>query len=143
MMDRILYFAYGHNTNMQDMHKRCPAASAIGRAKVADYHLVFKKYLDIKHSPGDSVQGLLWKLPVKEIDNLDFNEDYGRHYTHDIVTVTYNGREYKALTYTALDGRWERLRPHQKHYISIVKQGYEHIGLPINQLKDAVYQNND
>jgi Gamma-glutamyl cyclotransferase, AIG2-like len=137
-MDRILYFAYGHNTNTEHVANRCHDAKVIGKATVQHHRLVMKKYLDIITDQTSSVTGLLWSMPVMDIDNLDYSEDYGKHYHHKIVQVDYAGERYMALTYTQIKGTWQSGKPDQKHYIDRVTKGYQENHLPMQQLKNAV-----
>ena len=67
-----LYFAYGSNMNRAGMARRCPAARAIGQAKLDDYHFFIgiDGWARVKPSLGDSVHGVLWGLTPRDIAAL-------------------------------------------------------------------------
>jgi gamma-glutamylcyclotransferase (GGCT)/AIG2-like uncharacterized protein YtfP len=141
-MDRILYFAYGHNTNTEHVANRCPDAKVIGKATVQHHRLVMNKYLDMVTDQDSSVTGLLWSMPVMDIDNLDYSEDYGKHYNHSVVTVDFAGKRYMALTYTQIKGAWRYGRKPHNQYVDHVAQGYEQNHLPLQQLEKALSHTN-
>ena len=40
-MEKLLYFAYGSNMNLDQMAFRCPDAEVVGVVRVDDYRLTF------------------------------------------------------------------------------------------------------
>jgi cation transport regulator ChaC len=137
-MDYILYFAYGHNTDTHSMHHRAPGSKPLGVAVAPNYRMILRKFCDLMTSDGDKTYGVLYALPVSDIQNLDYDEDYHNHYDHTVLFVEYHGKLYKALTYTMTPGFREN-NSTEKEYISAVRQGYRTSGLPMSQLTHAIH----
>ena len=57
-----LYFAYGMNTNQEEMAYRCPSAVPMGRAILPGYRLEFKSFATIVSDPKETVEGVLWTI---------------------------------------------------------------------------------
>jgi len=58
-MKTKLYFAYGMNTNKDEMSYRCPKAIALGKAVLPGYRFEFKSFATIIPSPKEQVEGVL------------------------------------------------------------------------------------
>jgi gamma-glutamylcyclotransferase (GGCT)/AIG2-like uncharacterized protein YtfP len=129
-----LYFAYGMNTNVEQMSVRCPTAVPMGKAILPDYRLEFKSYATIVPSPGDTVEGVLWTITPADEVSLDLLEGYPEFYSKKHVTVR-QGIDYIAMTYI-MNHREHGHAPSEGYY-SMVSEGYQRFGLNQHQLLDA------
>ena len=133
-----LYFAYGMNTNRDEMAYRCPTAKPIGAAILDDYRLEFKSFATIvpsTDSAWDHVQGVLWNITESDEAALDILEGYPEFYQKIQVVVTRNGMEYIAMTYI-MNPREHGFSPSDGYY-GMVSEGYQQFGLNQKQLLDA------
>jgi gamma-glutamylcyclotransferase len=130
-----LYFAYGMNTNRDEMAYRCPGARALGRAVLPGYRLEFKSFATIVPDPKESVEGVLWTITESDESALDILEGYPEFYDKKTVSVEHNGQSYIAMTYI-MGPREQGYAPSDGYY-SMVSEGYQSFGLSQQQLLDA------
>jgi gamma-glutamylcyclotransferase (GGCT)/AIG2-like uncharacterized protein YtfP len=130
-----LYFAYGMNTNKEEMAYRCPNARAMGRAILSGYRLEFKSFATIVFSPKESVDGVLWTITDSDESALDMLEGYPEFYDKKIVSVEHDNQSYIAMTYI-MSPREQGYAPSDDYY-SMVSEGYQTFGLSQQQLLDA------
>ena len=130
-----LYFAYGMNTNRDEMSYRCPGARALGRAILPGYRLEFKSFATIVPRPKESVEGVLWTITETDESALDVLEGYPEFYDKKTVSVEHDNQSYIAMTYTM--GPREQGRAPSDGYYSMVSEGYQSFGLSQTQLLDA------
>ena len=55
MKKEMIYIAYGSNMNMEQMKRRCPKATPIGKSMLKDYKLEFRGVANIIECPGENV----------------------------------------------------------------------------------------
>jgi gamma-glutamylcyclotransferase len=134
-MKTKLYFAYGMNTNREEMAHRCPDARALGRAILSGYRLEFKSFATIVPSPKESVEGVLWTITDSDESALDMLEGYPEFYDKKTVSVEHSGQSYIAMTYI-MNPREHGYGPSDGYY-SMVSEGYRAFGLSQKQLSDA------
>ena len=117
-----LYFAYGMNTNQEQMSLRCPGAKPLGRAVLSGYRFEFKT--------------------ITETDEfaLDMLEGYPEFYNKKIVSVDHKDQSYIAMTY--IMSPREQSYPPTDGYYSMVSEGYQQFGLSQNQLLEARSRSN-
>jgi gamma-glutamylcyclotransferase (GGCT)/AIG2-like uncharacterized protein YtfP len=130
-----LYFAYGMNTNKEEMAYRCPSAVALGKAILPGYRLEFKSFATIVPNPKESVEGVLWTITESDESALDMLEGYPEFYDKKTVSVEHNGQSYIAMTY--IMGPREQGYAPSSGYYSMVSEGYQTFGLNQSQLLDA------
>ena len=130
-----LYFAYGMNTNKEEMAYRCPGAMPMGRAILPGYRLEFKSFATIVPSPKESVEGVLWTITNSDESALDMLEGYPEFYDKKTVLVEYTNQSYIAMTY--IMGPREHGYGPSEGYYSMVSEGYQSFGLNQRQLLDA------
>ena len=130
-----LYFAYGMNTNRDEMAGRCPNARALGKALLPDYRFEFKSFATIVPSPKETVEGVLWTITETDESALDILEGYPEFYDKKTVSVEHNGQSYIAMTY--IMGLREQGYAPSNSYYSMVSEGYQTFGLSQQQLLDA------
>lgn len=134
--ERIPYFSYGHNTNIDEMKQRIPEAKILGPADLPNYRFEMQHTSTIRPSMDDVVHGVLWEIPVEKLDDLDWDEAYHQHYKHEVVTVLFHGKPYRALTYVMLK-KYHSTRLPTRQYLDWIAQGYRDNGIPLSQLIDA------
>jgi len=130
-----LYFAYGMNTNREEMSYRCPGAKALGAAQLAGYRLEFKNYATIVPSVKDSVEGVLWYITESDESALDMLEGYPEFYQKITVAVTQNDIKHIAMTYI-MPPREQGHAPSDSYY-SMISEGYQQFGISQRQLLEA------
>jgi gamma-glutamylcyclotransferase len=130
-----LYFAYGMNTNKDEMAYRCPGAVPIGKAILPGYRLEFKSFATIVPSSKEQVEGVLWTITDSDESALDMLEGYPEFYDKKSVSVEHNGQSYIAMTYI-MGPREQGYAPSDGYY-SMVSEGYQTFGLSQHQLLDA------
>jgi gamma-glutamylcyclotransferase (GGCT)/AIG2-like uncharacterized protein YtfP len=138
-MKTKLYFAYGMNTNKDEMAYRCPTAIPMGRAILPGYRFEFKSFATIVPSPKETVEGVLWTITDTDEAALDILEGYPEFYNKKHVTVR-QGIDYIAMTY--IMGPREQNYPPSDGYYSMVSEGYQQFGLNQRQLLDAKTRSN-
>jgi gamma-glutamylcyclotransferase len=134
-MKTKLYFAYGMNTNTEEMAYRCPDARALGRAVLPGYRLEFKSFATIVPSPKETVEGVLWTITDTDESALDVLEGYPEFYDKKTVSVEHDNQSYIATTY--IMGPREKGHAPSDGYYSMVSEGYQTFGLSQQQLLDA------
>ena len=130
-----LYFAYGMNTNKEEMAYRCPGARALGKAVLPGYRFEFKSFATIVPSPKESVEGVLWTITQSDESALDMLEGYPEFYDKKSVSVEHDNQSYIAMTYI-MGPREQGYAPSDGYY-SMVSEGYQTFGLSQQQLLDA------
>ena len=126
------YFAYGMNTNLDEMAARCPGAVCLGPAWINDYALVFRYCADIEPAAGNWCDGVLWEITEDNLAALDQMEGYPYHYTRFSVMVHTDRGSDTALVYQMTDQSYEQ--PPSGHYFRMVAEGYVQNSVPTDQL---------
>jgi len=134
-MKNKLYFAYGMNTNKEEMAYRCPGARALGKAILLGYRLEFKSFATIVLSTNSSVEGVLWTITNSDESALDVLEGYPEFYDKKTVSVEHQNQPYIAMTY--IMGPREQGHAPSDGYYSMVSEGYQQFGLSQKQLLEA------
>jgi len=128
----LKYFAYGMNTNLDEMAARCPGAVCLGPAWINDYALVFRYFADIEPAAGGWCDGVLWEITDDNLSALDRLEGYPWHYTRFTVVVHTDRGSDTALVYQMTDQSYEQ--PPSGHYYNMVAEGYVQNSVPTDQL---------
>jgi gamma-glutamylcyclotransferase (GGCT)/AIG2-like uncharacterized protein YtfP len=137
MAENILYFSYGHNTNIGEMLKRIPEAKLLGRASVHGYKFSLEHFSNIQPDKNSSIEGVLYSIPKNVVPTLDFLEDHRTHYKHITLPVNYGGKIVKAYAYQMFSNYQDKKLPTRK-YINFIAQGYRQNKIPLNQLTAAL-----
>ena len=138
-MKTKLYFAYGMNTNKDEMAYRCPGAVALGQAILPGYRFEFKSFATIVPDTDSQVEGVLWTITDVDETALDILEGYPEFYDKRHVTVQ-QGIDYIAMTYI-MNPREHGFGPSDGYY-GMVSQGYQQFGLSQQQLLEARSRSN-
>lgn len=132
----MLMFAYGLNTNPQEMGRRCPAAKSLGHARLINHSFRFAQHADVEPQSDSFVDGVLWEITEDCLRALDQLEGYPVYYNRVVSSVVHKTRTYHALVY--------RMQPGQPDseptcgYYNLIKQGYLAHGVPTEQLENNV-----
>jgi len=135
--EHIPYFSYGHNTNIEEMYKRVPNAQLLGHADLHDWKFVLDRVSNIVPAEGHTVHGVLWIIPIQDLDKLDWAEAYHSNYRHQIVPVEYRGKITKALSYVLMK-KYHTDQPPTRQYVDYVATGYRENNIPMSQLITAL-----
>jgi gamma-glutamylcyclotransferase (GGCT)/AIG2-like uncharacterized protein YtfP len=135
-MKTQLYFAYGMNTNVDGMARRCPGAVSHGRACLLDHVFRFAGPADVVKCPDSFVDGVLWTITDDCLKSLDLLEGYPYYYNRNYRSVWHEGRIVQALTYYMQPGHLDS--PPSDGYFDMVLEGYLEHGVPTEQLYNAV-----
>jgi gamma-glutamylcyclotransferase (GGCT)/AIG2-like uncharacterized protein YtfP len=138
-MKTKLYFAYGMNTNRDEMAYRCPTAVPMGKAVLPGYRFEFKSFATIVPDTDSSVEGVLWTITDRDEQALDVLEGYPEFYDKRHVTVQ-QGIDYIAMTY--IMSPREQNYPPSDGYYRMVSEGYQQFGLSQQQLLEARSRSN-
>ena len=130
------YFAYGMNTNLAEMERRCPTAVSLGAAWIEDYEFVFRTHADIEESPGSICYGVLWDISKADLKALDMLEGYPYYYTRFRVRVNLGDHFVYALTYQMNDQTY--IQEPGRGYLEMVTEGYQQNAVPTNQIDRAI-----
>jgi gamma-glutamylcyclotransferase (GGCT)/AIG2-like uncharacterized protein YtfP len=140
------YFAYGMNTNIGGMKRRCPAAISMGSAALYDYDFRFATHADVVYKQGHKTVGVLWELTdacLRSLDGLEScyfdkngNPDPTSYYNRKIVQVLHNNKTYDAWVYYMTPGIAEA--PPADSYWNCLMEGYKEHNVSRKQLHRAI-----
>ena len=133
---QYLMFAYGMNTNRDEMAYRCPDAHSLGHARLIDHAFRFATHADVVPCAGSYVDGVLWRITDQDLDRLDQLEGYPTYYGRDRVRVSQGSRIFLAVCYSMQPGRADS--PPSNSYINMVLEGYAQHQVPTEQLWNSV-----
>lgn len=128
----IYYFAYGMNTNLEQMAYRCPQAQLVGAATLDGHRFRFAGCADIVEDEHNYVDGVLWYITRDCLAALDQLEGYPRFYNSKEVLVVCNGQEYRAEVYYMNAGQEDGLPTNS--YLDMVTEGYTDNNVPLDQV---------
>lgn len=128
------YFAYGMNTNEEQMRLRCRDALALGHAVLPKHRFDFKCHATVTPNKNDCVNGVLWLITEQDEDALDILEGYPRYYLKKVVKVKFQNQIITAMTYYIPN---DSLFPPGDSYYNLVSEGYKKFGVPVQQLSVA------
>lgn len=132
----ILYFAYGANTNLGSMERRCPAARPLCALRLKDYKLMFRGVADVVPAKGAEVFGALWRITPACERALDRFEGFPRLYTKSYASAVIGGVEVDVMFYV-MNGSTDHVPP-SHYYEATLREGYADFDLPAAQLDDAI-----
>ena len=134
------YLAYGMNTNFTEMANRCPNAENLGTVILHDYKLAFRTHCDVVQEDYATVECVLWHISEACEYQLDLLEGYPTYYDKSEVEVIHNGKPVKAMVYYMTNTEWSHgLALPSQHYLDCVCEGYLENGVPLNQVRQALY----
>ena len=131
-----LMFAYGMNTNLYGMAKRCPKAVSLGYARLLEHKFRFAGPADVIRHPGSMVHGVLWDITPECLKSLDSLEGFPHFYNREWREVEYYGERFDALVYFMQPGHQESSP--SRGYYKCLQEGYHAHGVPTKQIKRAI-----
>lgn len=136
------YFAYGSCMCPVDLKRTMGENThsyVVGSATLKGYRLGFYcrssrrncGVLDVVKDPTASVEGVLYRLPMRLSDRLDEREEvHLGGYRHEMVNISCNGQMYTGVrTYVVVNKLSEELAPND-WYFNVVLRGALTCGLP-------------
>ena len=131
------YFAYGMNTNIDEMNRRCPNAQDMGVGYLQDYKMVFKYHADMVPVEGYCAPGVLWWITPECLEALDILEGFPTYYLRKTVTVTTEtGESVDALMYYMAEN--DHPSEPSNSYYDMVLRGYDSHGISEKYLIDGL-----
>ena len=124
------------NTNTQGMAQRCPAAVALGRARLIGHQFRFSGPADVQVNRFSSVDGVLWDITEDCLKSLDALEGYPYYYNRKWAAVEFRHNDCEALVYFMQPGN--KNSPPSSGYFATVLEGYEEFAVPTQQLWENV-----
>ncbi len=131
----MLYFAYGMNTNPNEMAHRCPGAVSMGRAQLLNHSFRFAQHADIEPCDESFVDGVLWQINEDHLKSLDLLEGYPHYYDRVVASVVHQARTYHVLVYRMQPGR--KNYPPTLGYYTLIQEGYRAHDVPTDQLEHS------
>jgi gamma-glutamylcyclotransferase (GGCT)/AIG2-like uncharacterized protein YtfP len=130
------YFAYGCNTNTNEMHARCPNAVLMGTARLEGYKFEFANHATIKRSNPDVTEGTIWKITEACEQSLDMLEGYPKYYSKLSVVIRQHNEYAPAMVYIMNPELYKAEKPTTGYFITLA-EGYAENNIPLSQLTDA------
>lgn len=134
------YFAYGMNSDPEQMNLRTGKPTAIGRALVRDHGFRFALHADVFPEVGTTTYGVLWDITPDQLKALDLREGYPYYYDRKIIDVECAGKVYRAWMYYMTPG--QREYPPTDGYYQMLVRGYTHFNISLDQIKKALDSSN-
>lgn len=124
---KIYYFAYGSNMSLDRITKRIGYCKKIKNYNLEGYKLQFNygnsdfSFANLIESENDFVEGVVYKITLKQLFLLDYSEGYGNpNYYNRMVDLFKN----KPLHfYISFNTRENLIKPLSKDYYNILIQG--------------------
>lgn len=144
---KILYAAYGANTNIDSMRRRCPDSNPYGgwellsdsRAILMNHELVFNRYADVRPRPGTGVELAIWEVTAEDLADLDVFEGYPTFYGRKQVQVRLaSGRPLTVWIYYMQDN--QNIAAPSTSYVNMLREGYQEFGMDARQIDRALLQ---
>jgi hypothetical protein len=142
-----LYFAYGSNLNLDQMQRRCPAATPLDKLYLQGWQLVFRMVADVTPSDDHSAPGGLWQLTPeceRELDRYEgFNPLHPDSGMYRKVRVAVDGLpdgETHVMMYVMNS---TGIMPPSTGYYDCIRDGYRDFGLKQTALRLALKHSHD
>lgn len=132
---RFAYCAYGSNLHDKQMAWRCPRARVVGRARLIDFRLVFRRVADVVFHPGHEVPVGLYRVTEECVRALDRYEGFPRVYERRFVLAHTEDGPVWSFIYVM---RERPISPPTPEYLRTIRRGYEGFDLPTAPLARAV-----
>jgi gamma-glutamylcyclotransferase (GGCT)/AIG2-like uncharacterized protein YtfP len=132
----MYYLAYGMNTNLEQMSKRCPLAKTLGRVVLENHKLAFKQFCDVVEEYDTSMECALWDITENCESALDVLEGYPMFYDKKQVLVDFNGEVITAMIYFMQPNN--QLAGPSTSYLNMVLEGYKSHNMDADQVYKAL-----
>lgn len=125
----IYYFAYGSNMLQSRLEERVGKVIKIDSGTINNFKLSFnygnniQSFANIKFSKGDNVQGVIYKLTLRQLQILDYYEGYGcpEFYTRIVEII----KGIPVQVYISYNIRREFEKPISTTYLNYLIKGYK------------------
>lgn len=134
----MLYFAYGMNTNPEEMAIRCADSQCLGSAVLLAHCFRFAVHADVLPCEGSDVQGVLWSVTQRDLEALDALEGYPVYYNRSELAIAWQNKVVYAQVYRMQPGIPEQAP--SSRYFNLIKSGYIANGVPMEQLYNSLLQ---
>ncbi|TCS84506.1 gamma-glutamylcyclotransferase [Tepidibacillus fermentans] len=131
----FLYFAYGSSMSRNSLRNDVPEFEVIGKAELVNYQVAFTRYshhrkggvADIVSQPGTKMEGILYLIPIENLENLDAREEASPHLVNPIykrikVNVKIDGLDLPVYTYEVVNKSEKEIPPSDK-YMGLIMEG--------------------
>jgi AIG2-like family len=130
-------WSYGSNCNIEQMKRRCPNATPVGKLLVTGTSLVFRGVADVVIKAGVEAPGALWRISRECEQSLDYYEGIGTGlYMKRFFTVVINGQKEEVLFYQMKMSTG--VMPPSQEYIETIAQGYQDFDIDLDYLNRAL-----
>jgi hypothetical protein len=129
------YLAYGMNTNLSSMARRCPNAVSLGKVWLDDHILTFKTHADAEYYENGCMECALWKITEVCEQSLDSLEGFPYYYEKKMVDVVHEGELITAMIYYMRE--YYPLRTPDQYYLNTLVQGYHQHDMDKNEIYRA------
>lgn len=142
-MKTKIYGAYGSNMNIEQMQRRCPAASVLCTGTLAGYHLTFRGrglgVANVESQTGGSVPFVLWEITSHCERALDRYEGYPTLYTKTLVPVACDDGKVRTAMIYVMARKYESMPAlPDERYLEIILKGYRDNGLDSRPVLEAI-----
>lgn len=131
----MYYFAYGANTNIDNMNMRCPKAQHVSKISIPNYELVFKTVADIEFKKGATCEGVIWDITTACESALDIYEGFPNLYRKEYFDIVIDDQVHELMFYKM--NRDEYGLPYEQYFQTIL-QGYLDNDLNTDLLYESV-----
>ena len=129
------YFAFGSNMSAQRIHERLGWSPSRSGAILTDYEMNFNKHsndggkANIMHSPGNTVEGILYSVNEEDLLILDKFEGVAtkQYKRHEIEVRNHNINSIAAVAYKALNTG--KVSAPTEEYLNYILEGKEFLSL--------------
>jgi gamma-glutamylcyclotransferase (GGCT)/AIG2-like uncharacterized protein YtfP len=145
MKDKIFYFAYGSNTNEQQMFNRLGYVTSIGNGTVDGYKISFDEnvnggvFANIIKNDNYKLHGHVYMLTLEQLYILDCFEGVPNVYERIDLNVNIFGESIKSISYMMNKPKSINKKPSKK-YLNKIHAGYSYHDLPFKQLGDVKHE---
>ena len=140
-------FSYGSNLDTEQMRARCPRAAPLTSATLEGFRLVFGGHSErwggavatLRPDKGGRVQGVLYRVPPRDLDRLDAVEGHPRFYHRAATWVRdARGRKRRVQLYV-LPNIGQAQRPAAR-YFKVILAAYHELGFDTRALFAAAHE---
>ncbi|WP_305045505.1 gamma-glutamylcyclotransferase family protein [Geoalkalibacter sp.] len=124
----MLYFAYGHNLDPDNLSQRGVSFSRVCTGKIRDLRLVFHKpgedgtgRADVQDHRGSQVEGVIYEVPETSLANLEVYEGVDKgHYRRQVMKVQTCKGELECVVYRAAKFK-SGLKPSRAYLAQLIR----------------------
>jgi gamma-glutamylcyclotransferase (GGCT)/AIG2-like uncharacterized protein YtfP len=134
----MLYYAYGSNTNPDQMRRRCPGAVKVGPLVLPHGKLVFRGVADIVYCENSHIAGAVWRINKSHERALDQFEGVAQGmYKKKYIRLSIKGGESEPCLFYAMRNK-RGVAPPSEQYFNTILEGFEYFKLDQDMLYAAL-----